>query len=106
MSIFGKRNRNPVMISRDAPMHVYLIHFVEHDRVIACNAPNIHVACTFAQRHMDVIEPNDAQCLRPMMFDNDRICVMMYGRDQQYTCNIMYAPVYNHNDRIDITLAA
>jgi len=106
MSIFGKRNRNPVMISRDAPSSVYLVHFVEHDRVIACNAPHIHAAIAFAQRHAHVIEPNNSQSSRPMMFDNDRICIMMYGRDQEYTCNIMHAPVFNHTDRVDITLAA
>ena len=103
MTIFGRRNREPAFIS-NAPMTVFLVHYVEHDRVIACNAPDMMRAITFARTHSHVIEPNTQRIDRCMMYDDDRICVMMYGTDMQYTCNIMHAPVHDHTSRVDITI--
>jgi len=104
MTIFGRRNSRPTFASYDAPSHVYLIHYVEHDRVIACAAPDMQRAITFARTHARVIEPLDACIDRVMMYDDDRICVMMYGNDMRYTCNIMYSPVHRCDERVDITI--
>ena len=107
MTIFGRRNRRPNDIrSDDAPAHVFMIHYVERDRVIVCNAPNMQRAITFAQDHMHVIEGERVMYSRPMLYDNDRICVMIYGHDQQYTCNVMKMDVHDHALRAHITLVA
>lgn len=105
--MFGKRNvQLRVAPARDDTRNVFMIHYVEHDYVIVCDAPNIYSAITFARNHMHVFAPDDARSSREMMFDNDRICVMMYGNDMRYTCNIMRMPVYMHDVRANITLAA
>lgn len=106
MTIFGRRNRQPVAIDNDAGNHVFMIHYVEHDKVIVCNAPTMQRAITFACDHMRVIIDAPAMYTRPMLYDNDRICVMLYGDDQRYTCNIMRMDVHDHNIRATITLAA
>ena len=105
MTIFGRRKREPAFIDH-APMQVYMVHYVEHDRVIVCNAPTIQRAITFAQSHAHVIAPDDERISRTMMYDNDRICVMLYGTGMQYTCNIMRMPVHDHMMPAHITLAA
>lgn len=55
---------------------------------------------------MHVFAPDDARSSRDMLYDVDRICVIIYGRDMQYTCNIVRMPVHMHNTRANITLAA
>ena len=104
--MFGKRRLPALRVDHDAPAHVYMIHYVEHDHVIMCDAPNIHCAATFARNHMHVFAPDDARSSRDMLYDVDRICVIIYGRDMQYTCNIVRMPVHMHNTRANITLAA
>lgn len=108
MTVFGRRVvRKPIDVRNDAcPSHVFMIHYVERDRVIICNAPTMQRAITFAQDHMHVIEHERVTYSRPMMYDDDRICVMIYGRDQQYTCNVMRMDVHDHTMRAHITLAA
>jgi hypothetical protein len=108
MTIFGRRvTRKPVDVRNDAcSAHVFMIHYVERDRVIICNAPTMQRAITFARDHLRVIERDDVPCSRPMMYDDDRICVMIYGRDHEYTCNVMKMDVHDHNIRAHITLAA
>ncbi len=104
--MFGKRRPVPVAVTHDdARAHVYMVHYVEHDKVIVCNAPDIQRAITFAREHAHVID--DARVMsRPMMYDNDRICVMLYGADMQYTCNVMRMDVVEYNARVDIVLHA
>lgn len=104
MTLFGRRNRAPVFASYDAPSHVYLVHYVEHDRVIAVNAPDMQRAVIFARTHARVIEPDEPCIDRCMYYDDDRICVMMYGADMRYTCNIMYSPVHRCDERVNITV--
>lgn len=105
--MFGKRRSSlRVAPAPDDARCVYMIHYVEHDHVIMCDAPNIQCAITFARNHMHVFAPDDARSSREMMYDVDRICVMIYGRDMQYTCNVMRMPVHMHNTRAHITLAA
>ena len=105
MSIFGRRVRTPAFIAQ-SPVNVYVIHFVEHDKVIVCNAPDMMRAIRFARDHAHVIEPSRTRNTRELMFDNDRICVMMHGDDMQCTCNIMHMPVHDHTMPAHVTLAA
>ena len=107
MTIFGKRKRDLRDVRNDdASSHVFVVHYVERDRVIVCNAPTMQRAITFACDHMQVIENERVTHTRPMMYDNDRICVMLYGRDNEYTCNVMKMDVHNHATRVHITLAS
>jgi len=105
MSIFGRRNRQPAFVD-NAPAHAFIVHYVEHDKVIVCNAPDMMHAIRFARTHAHVIEPTSKRNTRELMYDNDRICVMLHGDDMQYTCNVMRMPVHDHTTRIDITLPA
>lgn len=105
--MFGKRNLRPVPVRNDdAPAHVFMIHYVEHDKVIVCNAPTIHRAVTWAQQHMYVVSNDRVPCVRPMYYDDDRICVMLYGTGARYTCNVMRMDVHDHMMPAHITLAA
>lgn len=108
MTIFGRRKRMmPVDVRNDmCPSFVFMIHYVERDIVVVCNAPTMQRAITFAQDHMHVVERIRVPYSRPMMYNDDRICVMLYGVDQQYTCNVMRMDVHDHAMRADITLAA
>jgi len=97
MSIFGKRSRPaPAAVVNDAPVHVYLVHYVEHDKVITINAPDMPFAIRFAREHMHVFTTRPDVYTRPMMYDNERICVMLYGDDHEYTCNIILMNVHDH----------
>lgn len=104
MTIFGKRKREPSLIVNDAIMHAYVVHYVEHDKVVCINARDMQHACTFARTHAHVIEPDDTRATRELFYDDDRICVMLYGNDARYTCNIMYMPVHDASMRVDLTL--
>ncbi len=105
--MFGKRNLRPVPVRNDdAPAHVFMIHYVEHDKVIVCNAPTMQRAVTWAQSHMHVVSNDRVPAVRPMYYDDDRICVMLYGMDARYTCNVMRMDVHDHSMTAHVTLAA
>lgn len=104
MTIFGRRSMRPAVVDVAAASHVYMIHYVEHDKVVTVQAQDMQRACTFARTHARILEPMDACIDRCMYYDDDRICVMLYGNDMRYTCNIMRMPVYDAATRIDITL--
>jgi hypothetical protein len=79
---------------------VYLIHFVEHEHTCIVNATSIEHACMCARQmfHRYTSSPNIHT--RAMMYDNDRIAIILFSNDHEYTCNIMRMRVYDHT-RVD-----
>ena len=94
-------NNTPVV---DTMMHVYMLHFVEHDATCIVNAPSMHHAymCARSLMHRYTDRPDIVQ--RPLMYDHDRVCIVLYSTDYEYTCNIMRMRAYNHDDPDDIEM--
>jgi hypothetical protein len=75
---------------------VYIIHFVEHDQTCIVNAPTIDHACMCARQMFHRYTSRPDVYTRAMMYDNNRIAIIMYSNDHEYTCNVMRMRVHDH----------
>jgi hypothetical protein len=95
---FSSTRRRADAAPVDAPVdQVFLAHYVEHDKVITLNAPSIAHAIHAARQHMHVFTQRPDVVARPLMYDDDRIAVIMYGADHEYTLNVIAMPLHMHD---------
>ncbi len=102
--LFGRNRTRPVNnVAHDAPVHdVYMIHFVEHDKCVHVNAPSIEHAIQCARMLMHHYTDRPDVCARPLMYDNNRIAIVLYSIDYEYTVNVARMHVYSHDMPDDV----
>lgn len=92
--MFGLRTQ-PRPVVHQGALHTYLIHYVEHDRVMSISAHSIHDAVRVAREYMHRFNDGHDQCARPMYYADNTLCVIIYGDDFKYTCNIAQLTVHS-----------
>lgn len=99
--LFRNKRARPddVCVTHAPDACVYMLHYVEHDCVIHVHAPSIEHACACARTHMHTFTSRPDVYTRPLLYNDDRIAIILYGNDHEYTCNIVRMPVYTH-DRV------